>query len=147
MAATTTPPATMLSKKFLSDGLIPAADSAASATSGITMDAVRAAAVNPVMAFSFKEALTPPNLVADDDVVTDFDGIFFTGNGLMKASENCLLCCVAVGICIAIEETDAIFVFLFFFCNCNKKNYGFDNKMEKGSEKEVGLIKLDQERF
>ncbi|KAJ7955958.1 Replication protein A subunit [Quillaja saponaria] len=52
----TTPPARMLSKKFLREGETP--DSAASATSGIIIEAVNAAAVNPVTAFSFKDALT-----------------------------------------------------------------------------------------
>ncbi|KAJ6913907.1 hypothetical protein NC651_016228 [Populus alba x Populus x berolinensis] len=56
MAPSTTPPATMLSKKFLREGEDP--DPAASATSGITMEAVSAPAVNPVTNFSFNEALT-----------------------------------------------------------------------------------------
>ncbi|KAF5748441.1 hypothetical protein HS088_TW04G00395 [Tripterygium wilfordii] len=56
MATSTTPPAAMLSKKLLRDGETP--EAAASATSGITMEAVKAAAVSPVKAFSFKEALT-----------------------------------------------------------------------------------------
>ncbi|KAG5605692.1 hypothetical protein H5410_027184 [Solanum commersonii] len=55
IAASTTPPAEMLSKKFLRDGETP---SAASATSGMTMEAVSAAAVNPVKAFSLREAFT-----------------------------------------------------------------------------------------
>ncbi|XVF89030.1 hypothetical protein PTKIN_Ptkin19aG0098500 [Pterospermum kingtungense] len=42
MAESTTPPATMLSKKFLRDGETP--DSAASAMSGMIMEAVNAAA-------------------------------------------------------------------------------------------------------
>lgn len=45
----------MLSKKFLRDGETP---DAASATSGITIEAVSAAAVIPVTAFSFRDALT-----------------------------------------------------------------------------------------
>uniref|UniRef100_A0A6N2N016 Uncharacterized protein n=1 Tax=Salix viminalis TaxID=40686 RepID=A0A6N2N016_SALVM len=56
MATSTTPPAAMLSKKFLREGETPAP--AASATSGITMEAVSAPAVNPVTTFSFNEALT-----------------------------------------------------------------------------------------
>ncbi|KAJ6759596.1 hypothetical protein OIU74_026128 [Salix koriyanagi] len=56
MATSTTPPATMLNKKLLRDGETPGP--AASATSGITMAAVSAPAVNPVTTFSFNEALT-----------------------------------------------------------------------------------------
>lgn len=57
MTVSTTPPATILSKKFFRDGEIPGC--AASAISGITSAAVRAAAVNPVIAFS----------LIDDDAV------------------------------------------------------------------------------
>jgi len=53
MATTTTPPAAMLSKKFLREG-----ETAASATSGAIIEAVNAAAVSPVTTFSFMEALT-----------------------------------------------------------------------------------------
>jgi hypothetical protein len=56
MTPSTTPPDTMLSKKFFSDGDNP--DCAASAISGTTIEAASAAAVTPVKAFSFKEALT-----------------------------------------------------------------------------------------
>lgn len=52
MSPTTIPPAAMLSKKFLSDGVTL---SAASATSGTIMEAVKAAAVSPVTAFSFSD--------------------------------------------------------------------------------------------
>ncbi|CAH9101823.1 unnamed protein product [Cuscuta epithymum] len=55
MTATTSPPATMLSKKFFRDGEIL---SAASATPGVTKDAVSAAAVSPVTALSLSDALT-----------------------------------------------------------------------------------------
>ncbi|KAL0345048.1 UNVERIFIED_CONTAM: hypothetical protein Sradi_4336100 [Sesamum radiatum] len=55
MAVSTTPPAAMLSRKFLSDGDTPLA---ASATSGTTIEAVSAAAVSPDTAFSFNDALT-----------------------------------------------------------------------------------------
>ncbi|EXB74873.1 hypothetical protein L484_018581 [Morus notabilis] len=44
----------MLSKKFFSDGETPGP----AATSGITMDAIKTAAVRPVTAFSFNEACT-----------------------------------------------------------------------------------------
>lgn len=53
-APSTAPPATMLSRKFFNDG----ANSAALATSGVIMEAVRAAAVSPVTAFSLSEAWT-----------------------------------------------------------------------------------------
>lgn len=53
MTTTTTPPAAMLSKKFLREG-----ETAASATSGTTIEAVNAAAVSPDTTFSFMEALT-----------------------------------------------------------------------------------------
>lgn len=52
MATRTAPPAPMLSKKLLSDGVTL---DAASATSGTTMEAVRAAAVKAVTAFSLNE--------------------------------------------------------------------------------------------
>ncbi|KAG0470991.1 hypothetical protein HPP92_015537 [Vanilla planifolia] len=55
---TTTPPATMLSRKFLSEGEIPGWT--ASATSGTTIAAARAAAVNPATTWSFD----------DDDALT-----------------------------------------------------------------------------
>lgn len=56
MTPSTTPPDTMLSKKFFSDGDNPGC--AASAISGTTIAAASAAAVSPVKAFSFMEALT-----------------------------------------------------------------------------------------
>ncbi|KAL4324455.1 hypothetical protein GQ457_11G017240 [Hibiscus cannabinus] len=79
MATRTTPPAPMLSKKFFRDGVTP---SAASATSGIIINAVSAAA-----AFfpNEEDALTwslPLGLVT---LLTPLDG--FTGSGLNKASE------------------------------------------------------------
>ncbi|CAL9106222.1 unnamed protein product [Musa acuminata var. zebrina] len=53
IALSTTPPATMLSRKFLRDGDRPGW--AASATSGITNAAAKAAAVNPASACSFTD--------------------------------------------------------------------------------------------
>jgi hypothetical protein len=50
----TTPPDTMLRRKFLSDGVSPP-DCAASATSGSTSAAARAAAVSPAAAFSLMD--------------------------------------------------------------------------------------------
>eukprot|EP00262_Sarcandra_glabra_P014960 TRINITY_DN4511_c0_g1_i1.p1 TRINITY_DN4511_c0_g1~~TRINITY_DN4511_c0_g1_i1.p1 ORF type:complete len:126 (-),score=17.08 TRINITY_DN4511_c0_g1_i1:87-464(-) len=78
----TTPPATMLSKKFLRDGEIPGC--AASATSGITMAAVRAKAVNPVTAFSLSDAWTWILPLDFDDPDFAIEGSFM---GLKKLSE------------------------------------------------------------
>lgn len=74
MAVSTTPPATMLSKKFLREGVT---SPAACATSGTTMEAVSAAAVNPATAFSFNEAFT-------SNFPTALDGL--TGRGFTKPS-------------------------------------------------------------
>ncbi|GJN33396.1 hypothetical protein PR202_gb21993 [Eleusine coracana subsp. coracana] len=52
MATSTTPPDTMLSRKFLSDGV----SVTASATSGITSAVATAAAVSPADTFSFMDA-------------------------------------------------------------------------------------------
>lgn len=72
----------MLSKKFFSDGEIPGP--AASATSGIIIDAVKAAAVKPVTAFSFNEAFTW-NPIPDFDPDITFEG--FMGKGLKNPFE------------------------------------------------------------
>ncbi|KAL3825362.1 hypothetical protein ACJIZ3_021391 [Penstemon smallii] len=103
-SVTTTPPAPMLSKKFFSDGETPLA---ASATSGTIMEAVNAAAVNPVTAFSFNEALIS-NFPADFDTTIDFD--FLTGNALRKESEiGCLFCVARVnGIAMDTADVEAI---------------------------------------
>ncbi|CAL9054297.1 unnamed protein product, partial [Musa banksii] len=53
ITTSTTPPATMLRRKFLSDGETPGC--AASATSGITNAAANAAAASPLIAFSFAD--------------------------------------------------------------------------------------------
>lgn len=109
MTTSTTPPATMLSKKFLSDGDNP--ESAASATCGITIEAVSAAAVNPVTVFSFREALTtnlPLDLGLDGDAAMDLEGR--TGNGLKKASDPCSLFWALVkGVAIETGKVDTIF--------------------------------------
>lgn len=76
------PPAPMLSKKFLREG-----ETAASATSGIIMEAVNAAAVNPVTAFSLSEALTTNFLVVFDATTADAALEGLTGNGLKAAPE------------------------------------------------------------
>ncbi|OWM77286.1 hypothetical protein CDL15_Pgr028923 [Punica granatum] len=106
----TTPPATILRRKFLREGDTP--DPAASATSGITIEAVRAAAVSPVMAFSLREALTS-NFPPDFDAPTK--GLFFdslAGSGLKKHSAGFLCAEEAVvnGIAIETAEVEAIFV-------------------------------------
>ena len=84
IAPRTTPPATMLSRKFLRDGETP---EAASAASGSTMEAVNAAAVRPVIAFSLREAFTSSRLPLDFGFTATafFDG--FTCSGWKKASE------------------------------------------------------------
>lgn len=53
MAASTTPPATMLRRKFFSDGEMPGC--AASATSGMSSAAANAAVVSPLTAISFAD--------------------------------------------------------------------------------------------
>ncbi|PON46339.1 hypothetical protein PanWU01x14_252260 [Parasponia andersonii] len=85
MAVSTTPPATMLSKKFLIEGETPG--TAASATSGITIDAVNAAAVRPVAAFFLREEACTCRWDFDLGLAspTLFDGLI--GMGLKKASE------------------------------------------------------------
>lgn len=84
IATTTAPPAAMLSKKFFSDGETPGP--AASATSGITIDAVRAAAVIPATAFSFNEDRTATSLPLDFGVAAMGLRDLEEGNGLKKAS-------------------------------------------------------------
>ncbi|CAK9144167.1 unnamed protein product [Ilex paraguariensis] len=99
----------MLSKKFLRDGETP--DPAASATSGITIEAVSAAAVNAVTAFSFNEALAS-NFPMGFGAAIAFDGL--TGNGLKKPSEVGSLFWLAEvsGIAMKTAEVEAIFQFL-----------------------------------
>lgn len=108
MAPSTTPPATMLSKKFLRDGETPGP--AASATSGITMEAVRAAAVNPVANFSLKDPALICSRALGLWATTAFDGL--TGNGLKKASElgNRFWIVRVEGMAIETAEVEAIFV-------------------------------------
>ncbi|RXI06133.1 hypothetical protein DVH24_018175 [Malus domestica] len=108
ITTTTTPPAAMLSKKFLREGETP---EAASATSGITIEAVSAAAVIPVTAFSFKEALTW-SLPLDFDAAgaNAFEGL--SGIGLNKLSaEDWILFWVALvnGMAIVTAAVAAIF--------------------------------------
>ncbi|KAK4760070.1 hypothetical protein SAY87_023201 [Trapa incisa] len=79
----------MLSRKFLREG--ERLDSAASATCGITIEAVRVAAVSPVRAFSFREALAS-NLLPCPGVPAY--GLFLdslAGSGLKKHSAGFLL--------------------------------------------------------
>lgn len=106
MATATTPPAPMLSKKFSSDGL-----TAASATSGAIIEAVSAAAVSPVTAFSFSEALTWNFPAAGFE--TNLDGL--NGNGFknVPAEEgaSCLFWVArAAGAAMETAEVEAISV-------------------------------------
>ena len=82
MATSTAPPAPMLSKKLLSEGVTP---DAASAASGTIMEAVRAAAVKAVTAFSLKELWTTIIRLAATVVVVVFT---FIVNGLKKEVEG-----------------------------------------------------------
>ncbi|KAK4755954.1 hypothetical protein SAY87_009711 [Trapa incisa] len=78
----------MLSRKFLREGEMPGP--AASATSGIIIEAVRAAAVSPVTAFSLREALAS-NL--RPDLGSPAIGLFLdslTGSGLKRHSDGFL---------------------------------------------------------
>ena len=107
IAVTTTPPAAILSKKFLREGVTPAP--AASATSGSTMEAVSAVAASPAIAFSFKEARTWNLALLDFDAAIGLlEGL--KGNALAKASVLLTLFWVALVIGIAIEtaEVEAI---------------------------------------
>ncbi|CAA0814233.1 Unknown protein [Striga hermonthica] len=112
MAVTTTPPAAILSRKFFSDGETPLA---ASATSGTTIDAVNAAAVNPVTAFSFSEALTlnlPAAGVALDDR---------RGSGFKKAPAIGCVFWLARTSGTAMDNAEVVaaivnLLVLFFFC-------------------------------
>lgn len=84
IATTTTPPAAILSKKFFNEGETP--DPAASATSGMTIDAVRAAAEIPATAFSLKEDRTARILPLEMGAVAMGLRDLKEGNGLKKAS-------------------------------------------------------------
>lgn len=99
---------------------------AASATSGITIEAVNAAAVSPVTAFSFKEACTS-SLALDLDFVdkpTSINGLI--GSGLRKDWElggcsNLFWDAEASGIAI---ETEAIFGALVLFPVLSSREFG-----------------------
>lgn len=86
MTVSTTPPEAMLSKKFLREGEIP--EPAASATSGITIETVRAAAAKPLTAFSifrldaFTWNLREGMAKEEDDALDGFKG----NSGLRKAT-------------------------------------------------------------
>ena len=85
-AVRTTPPAAMLKRKFLREG---EKLEAASAASGITMEAVKAAAVSPVIAFSLREALTSSRRLPLEFGLAhaaSFDG--FTRSGWKKAASE-----------------------------------------------------------
>ncbi|KAK4757897.1 hypothetical protein SAY87_019198 [Trapa incisa] len=101
----------MLRRKFLSEGETP--ESAASATSGITIEAVRAAAVSPVMAFSLREALTSS---FPHDLDAPAIGFFFNtleDSGLKRHLAGFLWAEDAVkGIAIETAEVEAIIIVL-----------------------------------
>lgn len=104
----TTPPETMLSKKFLREGESPGC--AASAMSGITIAAVSATAVSPVTAFSFIDDAARisvlPLLFSGAGMVVAFGDSFI---GLKKVSEpRGLLCPAEVMVSAAVTDEDAI---------------------------------------
>lgn len=107
MTVRTTPPEAMLSKKFLREGEIPGP--AASAISGMTMEAVRAAAEIPVKALSnlILEALTWSLCTLPPGAAMALDG--FRGNGLKKVDERVWLS----GVTNDIVEVEAM-IALFF---------------------------------
>lgn len=113
MAVSTTPPATMLSKKFLREGETPLA---ASATSGTTMEAVKAAALNPATAFSWNEALTTNFPAGLDTTAAALDDL--RGSGLRKPSAVGRVLWAARGSGSAIDtaEVEAI---INFFVSCS----------------------------
>ncbi|KAL4333712.1 hypothetical protein GQ457_07G039730 [Hibiscus cannabinus] len=115
MATSTTPPAVMLSKKFLREGVTP---SAACATSGMTMDVVIAAAVNPLTAFSLSEAAVfTLSLPSDDFAILAAAPDGLTGNALEKASEPNPLFWVARANGRAIETADVEAIGFFLQCS------------------------------
>ncbi|KAD4180501.1 hypothetical protein E3N88_29092 [Mikania micrantha] len=106
----TTPPATMLSKKLFSDGVTP---DAACATSGTTMDAVRTAAVKAVTVFSLMELLMTKRLegaacrVFEDESVKGLKKEFVGGRVVLWVNG------------IAMEATDVEAILLMF---CEDRN-------------------------
>lgn len=123
MAPSTTPPETMLSKKFLREGENPGC--AASATSGITIAAVSATAVSPATAFSFMDDAwisILPLLFNGDGAIAAFGDSF--NIGLKKASEpRGLLCPAEVMASAAAIDEDAI-VLLSYSCGEGMVNSG-----------------------
>ena len=130
MAVSTTPPATMLSKKFLREGETP--ESAAWATSGMTMEAVKAAAVSPEIAFSLREAFAWSLAVDLDEhgPPTALEG--FNGSGFRKASELESLFWEWEGLvgginAIETAEVAAIFNSIIYLLASERKNSGAKN--------------------
>ncbi|KAL8160235.1 hypothetical protein V2J09_001772, partial [Rumex salicifolius] len=107
IAVSTTPPETMLRRKFLSDG----DPDAASATCGITIDAVTAADVAATIAFSFKDAFTWSLLNFRPPTVPTAD-VFWSG---LKMEVACLFR-PATGTAITAIETEAIESTILFLC-------------------------------
>ncbi|KAA0055792.1 hypothetical protein IC582_003117 [Cucumis melo] len=107
IATTTAPPAAILSKKFFNEGDTP--DPAASATSGITIDAARAAAVIPATAFSFNDDRTATILPLEMGAAAMGLRDLKEGNGLKKASlESGLWVAWVNGKAIETAEVEAI---------------------------------------
>lgn len=94
----------MLSKKLLRDG--EKAEAAASAASGITIEAVNAAAVSPVIAFSFKEAWTWSAALDDFEFTNSVFFVGFNGNAVEIGDWRSFWLADVNGIAI---ETEAIF--------------------------------------
>lgn len=107
MTVSTTPPAAILSKKFLREGEIP--EPAASATSGIAIEMERAVAARPLTAFSiFRLEVFTWNL--REGMVEEEEGLDgFKGNGLRKAMVDRFW---VSGMTNDIAEVEAIFSLL-----------------------------------
>lgn len=150
---TTTPPATILFKKFVRDGEAP---DAASATSGITMYAANVAAVRPETIFSFKDAFTwSLEFTLDDEVnATAFDD-FNDGIAFKKeASELNKLLLFWLddvnGIAIETAEVDAISLSNFSFSNSKLWMSGKDLSVVNESfriQMEIIQLRLWNERW
>lgn len=113
----TTPPATILSKKFFREGDIPGC--AASATSGINMAAVSAAALKPVAAFSLSDAQGTWKILLLNFIDGDEGPLGDSLIGLKKASDELierLWPVQATGNDVKATAVEIIFlVFLFLF--------------------------------
>lgn len=125
MAVRTTPPAAMLSKKFLRDG--EKSFPAALATSGITIEAVNAIADRPFTVLSFNDASIPTSLDFEVELFTIV--VFFAcgkGNdGFKKGLERFLWVAWVSGKDIETEAEAINNYYLFdLVCFCLKINVG-----------------------